>query len=59
MHLQQIVDDYEARLISADEALELADCVSLLALYQLLEQEISVAGLSPVATDPFPVNSIV
>ena len=59
MYLQQIVDDYEAELISADEALELAECVTLLALYQLLEQEISVAKLLPETTEPLILDPIV
>lgn len=39
MDPRQIIEDYEAERLSADEALELSNCVSLVALYQLLEQD--------------------
>jgi hypothetical protein len=39
MDLQDIIEDYEARRLSANEALELSGCVSLVAMYQLLDQQ--------------------
>ncbi|WP_062018200.1 hypothetical protein [Aureimonas sp. AU4] len=39
MDLRDIIEDYEAGRLSADEALELSGCVSLVAMYQLLDQQ--------------------
>lgn len=39
MSLREIAAEYEAGRISAEEALELAGCVSLVAMYQLLDEE--------------------
>lgn len=39
MTLREIVKDYEGGRIDAGDALELSGCVSLLAMYQLLDED--------------------